>query len=270
MRGRWEWRYSQRPEARVNMRSFLVALAGLVLFAATGAAQAKIAITVDKDNQMMTVAVDGVTRYHWPVSTGNPSHETPNGSFRTFRMEEDHFSKEFDDAPMPHSIFFTREGHAIHGTGSEGQLGAPVSHGCVRLSRANASTLYALVEQDGVLNTTVTLTGSSQIALARNPRPRGNTAVARRDPAQQYIPQYNADGDPVVLTPQQANPDYIYPADGDSYATRYPAPRRRLYDAQVYQQPQYYDRSGYARQYAPQVYAPRQYYQSRGMYTYQN
>jgi hypothetical protein len=41
----------------------------------------------------------------------------------------------------------------------------------------------ALVQEQGVLNTTVTLTGSSQIALARNPRPRGNTAVARRDPA---------------------------------------------------------------------------------------
>src|SRR5229473_6081900 len=125
------------------MRSFLVAFAGLMLFA-SNAAQANVSITIDKNVQMMTVAIDGVERYHWPVSTGNPSHETPNGSFRTFRMEPDHFSKEFDDAPMPHSIFFTREGHAIHGTGSEGQLGSPVSHGCVRLSRANASTLYAL------------------------------------------------------------------------------------------------------------------------------
>src|SRR6202045_677735 len=160
------------------MRSFLVALAGLMLFAAAGGAQAKVAITVDKNAQMMTVAVDGVERYQWPVSTGNPSHETPNGSFRTFRMEEDHYSKEFDDAPMPHSIFFTKIGHAIHGTDSEGRLGMPVSHGCVRLSRANASTLYALVEKEGVLNTTVTLTGSSQIALARNPGNRqGNIAV---------------------------------------------------------------------------------------------
>ena len=100
------------------MRSFLVAVAGLMLFA-TGAAQAKISITIDKNAQLMTVAVDGVERYQWPVSTGNPSHETPNGSFRTFRMEEDHYSKEFDDAPMPHSIFFTKIGHAIHGTDSE-------------------------------------------------------------------------------------------------------------------------------------------------------
>src|SRR6201995_886311 len=201
------------------MRSFLVALASLMLFA-TGAAQAKVEITVDKNAQMMTVAVDGVERYQWPVSTGNPTHETPNGTFRTFRMEADHFSKEFDDAPMPHSIFFTKVGHAIHGTESEGRLGTPVSHGCVRISRANAPTLYALVEKEGVLNTTVTLTGSSQIALARNPR-----NVARRD----AVPQYNAAGDPVVLTPQQAAPGqyyatqvqrvddgYIYPADGSS------------------------------------------------------
>ena len=122
------------------MRSFLIAFTALTLFA-SGAAQAKVAITVDKDNQQMTVAVDGVERYRWPVSSGLPSYETPNGSFRAFRMEEDHYSKEFDDAPMPHSIFFTKIGHAIHGTDSVNRLGSPASHGCVRLSRENASKL---------------------------------------------------------------------------------------------------------------------------------
>jgi hypothetical protein len=259
------------------MRSFLVALAGLMLIA-TGA-EAKVAITVDKDNQQMTVAIDGVERYRWPVSTGIPSYETPNGSFRTFRMELDHYSKEFDDAPMPHSIFFTKIGHAIHGTDSVSRLGTPASHGCVRLSRANAATLYAIVQEQGVLNTTVTLTGSSQVALARNPRGRANTAVARRDYEQQQQ-QYENPGDPVVITPQtryapqpQTRPDdgYIYPADGSSTDQRYPAPRR----AQVYppQQQYYYDR-GYAP--APQGYGynlqqPRPYYQQqRGYYTYQD
>jgi hypothetical protein len=259
------------------MRSLVVAFTTLMLFA-SGAAQAKVSITVDKNAQMMTVAVDGVERYHWPVSTGLPSYETPNGSFRTFRMEEDHYSKEFDDAPMPHSIFFTKIGHAIHGTDSVSRLGSPASHGCVRLSRANASTLYALVQAEGVLNTSVTLTGSSQIALARNPRPRANTAVARRDPAQQpQAPQYSAAGDPVVLAPQpqvQADPNYIYPADGSSNEPRYPSPSgRRLYDAQVYQQqPQYqvYEQGGYAPRYPAQVYAPRPNYQPRGAYTYQD
>src|SRR6266478_9440532 len=140
----------QGSEAKGKMRSFLVAFAGLMLFAG-GAAQANVSITVDKNAQMMTVAVDGVERYRWPVSTGIPSYETPNGGFRTFRMEEDHYSKEFDDAPMPHSIFFTKIGHAIHGTDSVSRLGSPASHGCVRLSRANAATLYDLVDRKSVV-----------------------------------------------------------------------------------------------------------------------
>jgi hypothetical protein len=263
------------------MRSFLIAISALTLFA-SGAAQAKVAITVDKDNQQMTVAVDGVERYRWPVSSGLPSYETPNGSFRAFRMEEDHYSKEFDDAPMPHSIFFTKIGHAIHGTDSVNRLGSPASHGCVRLSRENASKLWDLVKQEGVLNTTVTLTGSSRVALARNPRPRGNTAVARRAPQPQYEQQYGSAGDPVVITPQQqrvvpqaqarADDGYIYPADGSSNDARYPAPpSRRGYDTQAYQQQQqYYGNRGYAP--APQgyYYQPRQSYQPRALYSDQN
>src|SRR5512139_3725768 len=256
------------------MRSFFIAVTSLMLFTA-GAAQAKVEITIDKDNQQMTVAVDGVERYHWPVSSGIPSRETPSGSFRAFRMEEDHYSKEFDDAPMPHSIFFTKIGHAIHGTDSVGRLGTPASHGCVRLSRANASTLYALVEQQGVLNTTVMLTGSAQVALARNPR----NAVARRNAIQQdQQDQYTAAGDPVDLTPQtlpgrryvpQAQDDgYIYPADGSDNTARYPAPRntRPLYDAQVYPSQRQYQShdQGYGAQ--GYYYQPRQYYPPRGYY----
>jgi hypothetical protein len=259
------------------MRSLFLAVTTLMLFAAS-AAQAKVFITVDKDAQMMTVAVDGVVRYHWPVSTGNPSYETPSGSFRTFRMEADHFSKEFDDAPMPHLIFFTKIGHAIHGTVYENRLGTPASHGCVRLSRANAATLYALVEEQGVLNTTVTLTGSAQVALARNPR--GN-AIARSD-AQQYARQYDDPNyagqfaSPGMARPivPQARPDdgYIYPADGSSTDARYPAPRsvQRGYDGQVYYQQQPGYTNGYGDQYAPQGYYQQPRYYPRGTYGYQN
>ena len=261
-----------------------IAAAAMALLAASASALAGVAITVDKSAQRMSVSVDGVQKYTWPVSTGKAGYATPSGNYTAFRMEEDHYSKEWDEAPMPHSIFFTKQGHAIHGTDSVNRLGNPASHGCVRLSRANASRLYALVKSEGVLNTTVTLTGSSQVALARNPRPRANTAVARREPAQQQYaaPQYNGVGDPVVLAPQQVAPQmqpqvptdngYIYPADGSSNEARYPAPRgRRLYDAQAYQQqPEYYDRGGYAPRYPAQVYAPRPTYQPRGLFTYQD
>jgi hypothetical protein len=263
------------------MRSFVMTLMGLTVLAASSAAQAKIAITVDKDNQELTVVQDGVEKYRWPVSSGNPSHETPNGSFRTFRMEEDHYSKEFDDAPMPNAIFFTKMGHAIHGTDSVSRLGTPASHGCVRLSRENAKTLYAMVKEDGVLNTTVTLTGSSRVALARNPRPARPTALARREVAP-ASPSYDAAGAPMEIAPQavQVAPSnqrvvrqvqtgvddrYIYPADGSDTGARYPAPPgyRRMTEAETQQ---YYASRGYAvRQYQPQAYAPRP-YQPRGLF----
>ena len=78
---------------------------------------------------------------------------------------------------------------------------------------------------------------------------------------------------PGQVAPQaRADDGYIYPADGSSDVARYPAPRsnRRVYDAQVYGQQQYYDNRGYAPQYAPQVYAPRPAYQPRGLFSYQN
>ena len=69
------------------------------------------------------------------------------------------YSKQWDNAPMPNAIFFTKDGHAIHGTMEEKNLGKPASHGCVRLSKKNAATLYALVEANGLAQTQVNLTG---------------------------------------------------------------------------------------------------------------
>ena len=95
-----------------------IALAALVAgVLSVSAANAAVLVTVDKSIQQMTVEVDGRPLYQWPVSTGKAgNYETPSGKYKAFRMERDHFSKEWDDAPMPHAIFFTPEGHAIHGT----------------------------------------------------------------------------------------------------------------------------------------------------------
>jgi hypothetical protein len=139
-------------------------------------ASAAILVTVDKSRQEMTVEMNGQHLYTWPVSTGKSGHDTPGGSFRAFRMEADHYSKEWDDAPMPHSIFFTKMGHAIHGSFDVKRLGQPASHGCVRLAPQNAKLLFDLVQQDGVLNTQVVLkgeipTGSAPpVASRRQPR----------------------------------------------------------------------------------------------------
>ena len=123
------------------------------------AAYADLQINVNKSSQRMTVTVDGSQRYDWPVSTGRRGYDTPSGNFKPFRMEIDHHSDEWDDAPMPYSIFFTKIGHAVHGTSEQRNLGRPVSHGCIRLSVKNAATLWELVKRQKMANTTVVLSG---------------------------------------------------------------------------------------------------------------
>src|SRR5262249_53851504 len=91
-------------------------------------------VTVDKSRQTMTVAVDGVTKYVWPVSTGKAGYSTPSGSYTATSMNEIWYSKEWDNAPMPHSVFFRKDGYAIHGSLEVRNLGRPASHGCVRIS----------------------------------------------------------------------------------------------------------------------------------------
>jgi lipoprotein-anchoring transpeptidase ErfK/SrfK len=141
----------------------MLALPGVTLGNAatvkTSAPRTTVLISINKINQKMTVSVNGERKYVWLVSTGGPGYSTPSGSYRPFRMEVDHFSEEWDDAPMPHSIFFTPEGHAIHGSFYTKRLGTRASHGCVRLAPDNATTLFSLVKKAGMQNTTVVVRG---------------------------------------------------------------------------------------------------------------
>lgn len=138
-------------------RIFLILTAFLMMFQVADAK--RVEIIISKVGQKMTVKVDGDTEYVWPVSTGAARYETPSGKYRPFRMEVEHFSKEWDDAPMPHSIFFTGRGHAIHGSFYVKSLGRRASHGCVRLAPDNAAKLFALVKANGMSNTSVVVKG---------------------------------------------------------------------------------------------------------------
>ena len=132
-------------------------------------------INIDKSKQKMTVSLDGVEKYVWPVSTGLAGYSTPSGTYTATSMNEIWYSKEWDNAPMPHSIFFRKDGYAIHGTYEAKFLGRPASHGCVRISRENAATLYALVKKVGLKNTEVVLTGvtpGGEYKIARPEEPR--------------------------------------------------------------------------------------------------
>jgi hypothetical protein len=199
------------------------ALAVCLLAFAAPPASARLMIQIDKSSQRMTVSLDGEPIHTWPVSTGLRAYDTPSGSYTPFRLEEDHYSKEWDDAPMPHSIFFTRQGHAIHGTSHVRNIGRPASHGCVRLEPENARALFDLVRRVGLPNTRVVLAG---VTPATSP-----PAVARRRP-----PEYGEQPGYVERAPSPYEPrSYPYeqrPYEGRPYETR-------PYDSRQYDQRPY-------------------------------
>ena len=123
------------------MKKLLVAMMLL-----TTPAMAQTDITISKRHQMMQVDTDEGS-YQFPVSTARKGYYTPTGTFHPYSLQPMHYSRKYDNVPMPHSIFFSG-GYAIHATPHVGALGRPASHGCVRLSPADAAFLYNIVKHD--------------------------------------------------------------------------------------------------------------------------
>jgi L,D-transpeptidase catalytic domain len=216
------------------------------------AAQANIAITIDKSTQRMSVAVDGEQRYTWPVSTGRPGYDTPSGNFKVNRMDADHLSQEWDNAPMPHSMFFDLHGHAIHGFFDVKHLGLAVSHGCVRLSPEHAAVLFDLVKAEGMANTSVAITGRTpggdNVPVARSRLP-DNETVYNAQPlpiAPQYQRQYGAQpAPPPEYAQQQGFPPQPQPYGRPAYGQRYYVQPQPGYGQGYYAQPGYYGQPVY-------------------------
>ena len=203
-------------------------------------------ITIDKSAQQMSVEVDGAQRYLWPVSTGRPGYDTPSGTFKPNRMDADHFSQEWDNAPMPHSIFFDLDGHAIHGFYDVKHLGRAVSHGCVRLSPDHATTLFSLVKAQGMSETKVVVAGRTpggdNAPVARSRLPASETAYGQQGYGQPSYgqPSYGQQGygqptygqqgygQPYYARPSYAPPSYApaSPAQPSYAPPSYAHPRR--------------------------------------------
>ena len=134
------------------------ALLGLPVAAAfAGApARAEVNVAIDLATQRMHVQSGGGESYDWPISSARAGYVTPDGTFKPERMMEVYHSKKYDNAPMPHAIFFYY-GFAIHGTNEVKHLGTAASHGCIRLAPVNATRLFNLVKAEGA---TITITGT--------------------------------------------------------------------------------------------------------------
>jgi lipoprotein-anchoring transpeptidase ErfK/SrfK len=137
-----------------------LALASSALFFAIGTndaeATGKIVARIDISKQRMMVLVDGRETFEWKVSTAGKGYVTPTGSFKPTRMHKMWYSRKYDNAPMPHSVFF-HGGYAVHATPHVKRLGSPASHGCIRLHPDNASDVYQLVQAFGPSNTSIVI-----------------------------------------------------------------------------------------------------------------
>ena len=139
------------------MRKFsLLLVVFMAFFAIPLVAQAKVRINVDLSSQRMDVEASNGASYSWPISSARAGYVTPRGVYSAVSLQTMHRSKKYHNSPMPHSIFF-RGGYAIHGTYAIASLGRPASHGCVRISPANAATLFSLVKAEGA---TIQIIGS--------------------------------------------------------------------------------------------------------------
>jgi len=105
-------------------------------------------INIDKSQQIMDVYKGDQLIYSWLCSTGRAGYLTPYGDFNPYYTVKMHYSKQWDNSPMPYSVFF-HHGFAIHGTNYVRSLGRRASHGCVRLSERNARKIYNLARKYG-------------------------------------------------------------------------------------------------------------------------
>lgn len=114
-------------------------------------------VHVDLSDQIMNIYKGETLVYSWFVSTASEGLITPTGKYRPYHTEKMHYSKQFDNSPMPWSVFF-KDGFAIHGTEYVRSLGYKASHGCVRLHPENAHKLYGLVHKHGYQGVKINIT----------------------------------------------------------------------------------------------------------------
>jgi lipoprotein-anchoring transpeptidase ErfK/SrfK len=107
----------------------------------------------------MRVYMDRRLYATWPISTGRPGKETPNGTYLSIeKANPQHMVGPDYDIQVPYSVRFTWSGDFVHAApwsvGAQGS--ANVSHGCVNLAPDRAKTYY----EWSIPGDPVTVTGS--------------------------------------------------------------------------------------------------------------
>src|SRR6476661_2542652 len=105
-------------------------------------------VLVSVSEQVMHVYRNGILIGRSTVSTGSQGHATPGGVFSILEKKQEHYSKKYDNAPMPNMQRLTWTGIAMH----SGNLpGYPASHGCIRMPFDFSQLLFRATSQGGTV-----------------------------------------------------------------------------------------------------------------------
>jgi lipoprotein-anchoring transpeptidase ErfK/SrfK len=107
-------------------------------------AEGPLVITVDLDARVLSVFRDGYEIGAAAVLLGTDDYPTPLGTFPILAKQRHNVSEKYDNAPMPWSMFLTRDGVAIHG-GSVVENGY-ASHGCIAGPDEFVSKIFAIAK----------------------------------------------------------------------------------------------------------------------------
>jgi lipoprotein-anchoring transpeptidase ErfK/SrfK len=101
-------------------------------------------ITIDLEARVLSVFRDGHEIGTTVALLGTPSHPTPVGTFPVLDKNREYFSRKYNNAPMPFSLWLTRTGIAIHGSPVTNGY---ASHGCVGVPDPFAEKLFAATKR---------------------------------------------------------------------------------------------------------------------------
>src|SRR6187549_296561 len=126
--------------------------------------QGPLMVLISIPEQEMHVYRNGIMIGRSSVSTGSKGHDTPGGVFSILEKKQEHYSKKYDNAPMPNMQRLTWTGIAMH----SGNLpGYPASHGCIRLPYDFSQLLFSITPRGGTV--VIGDETSPQPHLAANP-----------------------------------------------------------------------------------------------------
>jgi L,D-transpeptidase catalytic domain len=107
-----------------------------------------VVVLVSLPQQTMYLYRNGILIGRSSISSGSKGKSTPPGIFNILEKKKTHYSKTYNNAPMPNMQRLTWTGIAMH----SGQLpGYPASHGCIRLPYDFSALLFDATSKGGTV-----------------------------------------------------------------------------------------------------------------------